>query len=320
METIYLAGYTESEKLEIAKKFLLPKTLSEHNLKTSQIKISDALIRELINSYTREAGVRQLGQLIAKITRKSIQRIMIKNSISVKITISMFEEWLGFQKFKHCEYFKSLKESTGVASGLAWTEVGGDVLEVEAVFLKGKGGLTITGQLGEVMQESVQASLSCIRSISTKIGLKEDFYSDADMHSHIPEGAIPKDGPSAGVTSVVAMVSILTGIKIDRSVAMTGEITLQGRVLPVGGLKEKILAAIRLGIKKVIVPKDNIPDIKDFEDDIKDSSIKIVYVDNIKSALEEALVSSPFKNHKVTKVITPKHSCKDKKKVPVKKK
>lgn len=291
MEVINLPGYTEEEKLQIAQQFLVPKIMAEHNLTPAQVKFSPQVIARVINEYTREAGVRQLGRILAKMTRKSIQKIMASNLKRVIIQPEDIEEWLGYPKFK--PYVKSALQSVGVSTGLAWTEVGGDVLEVEVAQLKGKGGLTITGQLGEVMQESAQASLSYIRSKAKALGLKEDFYSDIDLHVHIPEGAIPKDGPSAGITMAVAMISVLTGIPVYRHVAMSGEITLQGRVLPVGGLREKLLAAIRLGLTKVIVPADNRSEIKSFEKELH-GALELVYVETMDQVLAHALTSDVF--------------------------
>ncbi len=292
MEVIPLSGYTEQEKLEIAQSFLLPKLLKEHDLKKEQINLSEDIIKKIIDEYTKEAGVRQLERILAKVLRKSILILLKSKSVkSVKITEGMLEQWLGAPFFRKDE--RKFDQTIGVATGLAWTEVGGDVLDVEVTVMKGKGTLTITGQLGEVMQESAQAAMSYIRSRAKDFGLKDNFYSDVDIHIHVPEGAIPKDGPSAGITMAVALTSALTKVPVRRDVAMTGEVTLRGRVLQIGGLKEKLLAATRFGITKVIVPKGNAKDIKEFEKEL-DKSLKIVYVENMNEVLEEALISKPL--------------------------
>lgn len=287
MELISLSGYTSEEKFSIAVNFLLPKLKVEHGLATQQITLPDELIYKIINDYTREAGVRQLNQVLAKVMRKSIQLLLADKKLkSVKFTEELLLSWLGPEKFK--PYSRNLTQRIGVCTGLAWTEVGGDVLEVEASLFSGKGALTLTGQLGEVMQESAQAALSYVRANEQTLGIKKNFYSESDIHVHVPEGAIPKDGPSAGITVTTALVSILTKRAVKADIAMTGEITLRGRVLPVGGLKEKILAAIRLGIKTVIIPQDNVNDIKDFLPEVQDK-IKILFASNIETVLEHAL-------------------------------
>ncbi|MFH0898001.1 MAG: endopeptidase La, partial [bacterium] len=242
MEVISLSGYTDAEKLDIARRFLIPKLIKEYALKDSQILIPDQIIKTIIEGYTKEAGVRQLERVLAKILRKSIQKFLNDKDLkTIEVTQNEIDAWLKNPPFKTPEHNK--EDVVGLATGLAWTEVGGDVLEIEATILKGKGGLTLTGQLGEVMQESAQAAMSYARSRAQDFGLKKDFYSDSDVHIHLPEGAIPKDGPSAGITMTVAAVSAITKIPVKSSVAMTGEVTLRGRVLGVGGLKEKLLAA-----------------------------------------------------------------------------
>ncbi len=293
MEVISLTGYTEEEKLKIAEKFLLPTIIEEHNIENSQINFKAESIKMIISEYTREAGVRQLNRSLLKVVRKSIHLLLDKKTKRVEISEDLVEKWLGNAKYKN-----SLLSgcTVGVATGLAWTEVGGDILEVEVVKLKGKGALTITGQLGEVMQESAQASLSFIRSRAKDLGLKEDFYSNCDLHIHLPEGATPKDGPSAGITMTTALVSVLTNIAVDRSVAMSGEVTLQGRVLPVGGLKEKILAAIRHDIKKVLVPKENESDVKEFSKEI-DGKIIVDFVENMDQVLSLSLAKNPLEKN-----------------------
>ncbi|MCK4499714.1 endopeptidase La, partial [Candidatus Babeliales bacterium] len=308
MEIVSLSGYTQEEKLEIATKHLMPKLLKQYDLKTSQVQCPKEIIEKIISEYSREAGVRQLERILAKLLRKSIQ-VLIGAKPPKKVVISekMLEKWLGAAHFKPQLF--ATKAICGVATGLAWTEVGGDALEVEVTFFKGKGALTVTGQLGEVMQESAQAALSYVRSKAKEMGVKTDFYTNSDIHIHIPEGAIPKDGPSAGITIAAAITSVLTKISVRDRVAMTGEVTLRGRVLPVGGLREKLLAAGRLGIEKVIVPKDNDNDIKEFASELGDK-LKIVYADNMDTVLNEVLVTSPFAKKKTAKKTTTKKKAK----------
>ena len=298
MEIISLPGYTTKEKVEIAREFLLPKLLKEHALTSCQFKIDEELLTKIVEEYTKEAGVRQLERVIAKVLRKSIQELLKdKKRKSVTVDLDRITKWLGGPKYKKQD--KKLEEAIGLATGLAWTELGGDILDIEITILKGKGSLSLTGQLGEVMQESGQAALSYVRSRAKEFGLKEDFYADYDVHMHIPEGAIPKDGPSAGITMTAALVSAFTKIPIQKALAMTGEVTLRGRVLAVGGLKEKLLAAVRFGIKKVIVPKENEDEIKEFEKELGlDKSLEFVYADNMDDVLKHALVKSPFKGPK----------------------
>ncbi|MFH1644143.1 MAG: endopeptidase La [bacterium] len=296
MEIIELSGYTEAEKMEIAQNFLLPKLLNEYCLKASQIYIKKEALRLLVDEYTKEAGVRQLERVLAKLLRKSIQSILKDNKIKkVSIDEEKLEKWLGVPRFRKPEKKKDTKP--GLAVGLAWTEMGGDILEVEVSVLKGKGALTLTGQLGEVMQESAQAAMSYIRSRAKDFGLKPDFYSDLDVHVHVPEGAIPKDGPSAGITMGIALASALTKIPVKSKLAMTGEVTLRGRVLGVGGLKEKLLAASRFGVTKVLVPKENEKDIKEFEKELN-SKLEITYVDSMDQVIEHALKRKPKRKSK----------------------
>ncbi len=293
MEVINLAGYTVQEKLDIVKGFVWPKLLKEHALKNEAIEISKEIILKVIEEYTKEAGVRQLERILAKLIRKSIEIILVEGKTSkITLTTQNIEQWLGYPKFKKPD--RKIEDVIGVTTGLAWTEVGGDVLEIEVTVLKGKGSLSLTGQLGEVMQESAQAALSYIRSRAKDFGLKDNFYSNCDIHIHVPEGAIPKDGPSAGITITAALTSALTKIKVKPAIAMTGEVTLTGRVLPVGGLKEKLLAATRFGATTVVVPKENKDEIKEFEQEL-DSSLKIVYADKMDEVINEVLVKSPFK-------------------------
>ncbi len=294
MDVVYLSGYTDNEKMQIAKKFLMPRLLKEYALEEAQIDISDHILGKLLSDYTKEAGVRQLERTIARILRKCIKNLLEDKKLKkVVVTDDLLEVWLGVAKYRK-EAYKHSKGGVGLVTGLAWTEVGGDVLEIEVTLLKGKGALTLTGQLGEVMQESVQAALSYIRSRAKELGVKPDFYASSDIHIHLPEGAIPKDGPSAGIAMALALTSALTQIPVAKDVAMTGEITLRGRILPVGGLKEKLLAAIRFGFKKVIVPKENELDIKEFLSELE-GKLELIYADNMDTVLEHGLDESPFK-------------------------
>ena len=310
MEIIALDGYSEEEKITIARKFLIPKKLKEYGLKKSQVKISEEILRTLINEYTKEAGVRNLERVIGKIMRKSIQEFLKddtkKSSI---ITPKLLLEWLSYPPFKKSP-LDLLTNRVGITTGLAWTEVGGDILEIESTMFVGKGNLSLTGQLGDVMQESAQAALSYIRSRASEFGLTNALFSNRDLHIHMPEGATPKDGPSAGITMCTTLVSVLTKNPIKRDIAMTGEITLRGRVLGVGGLKEKILAARRYGFKTVMVPKDNVEDIQEILKDIPqlEESITIKYVEHMDEVLKEALEKNPFTKKKTLKRKTKKSS------------
>jgi ATP-dependent Lon protease len=288
MEIIELPGYTEEEKLEIAKRHLLPRQLEAHGLKPEMVQLSDKIILEIIRRYTREAGVRNLERELATICRK-VAKDVAKNPKEfkpIKVTISKLESFLGVPKYRYG--MAEEKPQVGIATGLAWTETGGALLQIEAVIMPGKGNLKITGKLGEVMQESVQAAMSYVRSRALQLGLPLDFYHKIDIHVHVPEGAIPKDGPSAGITIATAIVSALTKIPVKNTVAMTGEITLRGRVLPIGGLKEKLLAAIRGGIKTVIIPKENEKDLKDINPKIL-KPLEIVFVEHMDEVLKIAL-------------------------------
>jgi ATP-dependent Lon protease len=288
MELIELPGYTEEEKLEIAKRHLLPRQLEAHGLKPEMVQLSDKIILETIRRYTREAGVRNLERELATICRK-VAKDVAKNPKEfkpIKVTISKLERFLGVPKHRYG--VAEEKPQVGIATGLAWTETGGALLQIEAVIMPGKGSLKITGKLGEVMQESVQAAMSYVRSRALQLGFPLDFYHKVDIHVHVPEGAIPKDGPSAGITIATAIVSALTKIPVKNTVAMTGEITLRGRVLPIGGLKEKLLAAIRGGIKTVIIPKENEKDLKDINPKIL-KPLEIVFVEHMDEVLKIAL-------------------------------
>ncbi len=293
MELIEIASYTEEEKFEIARRFLIPKTLKEHDLTKRQISISDLLIKKIINDYTKEAGVRNLERIISKILRKSIQ-VLLKDKKKKRVifTEKLLKKWLGSEKFKQPPLDES--KQIGLATGLAWTEVGGDLLEVEASVVQGKGVITLTGQLGEVMQESAQAAISYIRSRVKELQLKPQFHATRDIHIHLPEGATPKDGPSAGITMCAALVSALTKNPLKPKIAMTGEITLRGRVLAVGGLKEKLLAARRYGMTEVLVPKENKSDVEDLLEEV-DPGVKITFVQNMDEILKATLTKNPFR-------------------------
>lgn len=296
MEIINLYGYTESEKLEICRQFLIPKKLSEYGLKNSQFKVTNEVLKSVISEYTKESGVRQLERVVAKLMRKSIQKILNEKVNSVTITENIVKEWMGNTKYKKTTLDPKSKDSIGIATGLAWTELGGEILEIESSIVSGKGNMQLTGQLGEVMQESAQAAVSYIRSKAIKLGIKDSFTSTKDIHIHIPEGATPKDGPSAGITICTALVSALTKNSVKPDVAMTGEITLRGRVLAIGGLKEKILAAKNYKMKTVIVPKENKDDVeellKEIGNDIGD--LQIIQVDHMDEVLKIALMKNAF--------------------------
>ncbi|MFN3740977.1 MAG: S16 family serine protease, partial [Thermodesulfovibrionales bacterium] len=288
MEVISLPGYTIWEKKEIAKHFLIPKQIKEHGLGEKNIKFSDKVILKIINNYTREAGVRNLEREIANICRKVTKNIVeTKKETPYIITIKNLEKYLGPEKFSSIEIEK--KNKVGVATGMAWTEYGGEIIFTEVLTMKGKGDLILTGQLGEVMKESARAALSYVRAHSVEFGINPVFYKELDIHFHVPEGAIPKDGPSAGVTIVSALISCLTKRPVDPNLAMTGEITLQGKVLKIGGLKAKILAAHRAGIKKVIIPKENDKDLIEIPKKIKEG-IEIIEVEDVNEVLKISLI------------------------------
>lgn len=298
MEIISLSGYTEDEKLEITRKFLIPKNLAEYALDAKQFTLPNAIIALIISEYTKEAGVRQLERTIAKLMRKVIQILLKdKKRKGVTITPELIKEWLGHPKFKKTS-LNEKKNRVGLATGLAWTELGGDLLEIETSAIPGKGGMTLTGQLGEVMQESAQAALSYIRSRNKELQLPRSFYSTKDIHVHIPEGATPKDGPSAGITIAVALVSALTNKPTKKDIAMTGEVTLQGRVLAVGGLKEKLLAAKQHGMKTVIIPHENYDDMQDILKEIDLKDLTLIYARHVDEVLTEAFMSNPFTPNK----------------------
>ncbi|MCH2549451.1 MAG: endopeptidase La [Alphaproteobacteria bacterium] len=290
LEIIRLPGYTEDEKVAIAKRHLLPKQLSENGLKENEWSISDSALYDVIRYYTREAGVRNLEREIANLARKAVKEIAVDNETKeVKVSVRNLDKYAGVRKYRYGEAEED--NLVGVVTGLAWTEVGGELLTVEAILVPGKGKMTITGKLGDVMQESVQAANAYVRSRAVEFGIEPPLFEKRDIHVHVPEGAVPKDGPSAGVAMITAMVSVLTGIPVKKDVAMTGEISLRGRVLPIGGLKEKMLAAVRGGIKSVIIPKENEKDLVDIPDNIK-KGVKIIIASTVDEVLEHALTSS----------------------------
>ncbi len=287
MEVIRIGGYTEDEKVEIAKRHLIPKQLEAHGLKKEEWSIKDAALRDLLRYYTREAGVRNLEREIAGLIRKATKEIVKKGAERVAVTPKNLEKYAGVQRFRYGE--AELEDMVGVVTGLAWTEVGGELLTIESVLVPGKGKMQITGKLGDVMQESVQAAASFVRSRAVAMGIKPTLFEKRDIHVHVPEGATPKDGPSAGVAMATSIVSVLTGNPVRKDVAMTGEITLRGRVLPIGGLKEKLLAAHRGGLKTVLFPKENEKDLADIPDNVK-KGLELVPVATVDEALKRALV------------------------------
>lgn len=290
MEVIEVPSYTEEEKLQIAKRHLLPKQVKEHGLDAGTVKISDRVMRSLIEGYTREAGVRTLERTIAKVIRKAAVTMLDEGETEVTVTEKVLHQYLGAPRFTR--ELPEKEPRVGIVNGLAYTTVGGETLEVECLTMPGKGGLRLTGQLGDVMKESAEAAFSYVRAHCADLGLADDFYKDVDIHIHVPEGAVPKDGPSAGVTMATALVSVLTGIPVRNDVAMTGEITLRGRVLPIGGLKEKTLAAYRAGITTLIIPKENQKDLEEIPPHVL-SQFKIVCVEQIEQVLENALTRMP---------------------------
>jgi ATP-dependent Lon protease len=298
MEVIRLAGYTEDEKVAIARQYLLPKQMKHNGLKHTELHMAESALRDIARYYTREAGVRNFEREVSKICRKVVKSLLLKESEGkvrkakgpVEITAKNLDKYLGVRRFTYGMAEK--KNQVGQVTGLAWTEVGGDLLTIEAVSLPGKGKTTTTGKLGDVMNESIAAALSVVRHRSKGLGIAPDFYQKTDLHIHLPEGATPKDGPSAGVAIATAIVSIMTGVPVRADVAMTGEITLRGEVLPIGGLKEKLLAAGRGGIKTVLIPEENVKDLVEIPDEIK-NRLEIRPVRWIEQVLELALERQP---------------------------
>ncbi len=289
MEVIRISGYTEDEKMEIAKKYLLPKQIKENGLKAGEWTVSDEALKDIIRYYTRESGVRSLEREISKLARKGVKDIVTKTKDTIKIDEKNLNDYLGVKKFKYGEIEN--KDGTGIVTGLAWTEVGGELLTIESVIMPGKGKMEITGKLGEVMQESVKAAKSFVRSRCLEYGIIPPVFEKKDIHIHVPEGATPKDGPSAGIAMVTSIVSSLTGIPVKREVAMTGEVTLRGRVLPIGGLKEKLLAALRGGIKTVLIPDENEKDLSEIPKNVIEG-LKIIPVKTVDEVLKVALTKS----------------------------
>ena len=287
MEVIELNSYTDEEKVEIAKRHLLPKQLKEHGLKKSQLRLSDDALRKMIAAYTRESGVRVLERQIGRLCRKAAMQLVQGDVKRVSITDKNLKDFLGVERYTESVHIT--KDETGVVNGLAWTEVGGEILEVEVNVMDGSGKLELTGNLGTVMQESAKTALSCLRSRSQTLGIERDFYQTKDIHIHFPEGAVPKDGPSAGIAITTAMLSALTGRKVRGDVAMTGEVTLRGRVLPIGGLKEKTMAALRNGVKTVIIPKENEKDLEEIDRTVR-SKLQFIGVETVDAVFAAALV------------------------------
>ena len=290
MEIISLAGYTEDEKREIARRHLIKKQVKNHGLKSGEFDLTDDALNEIIRRYTREAGVRNLEREIAKLARKAVTRIVKGDAQQVSVTEDNLDDFLGVKKYKYG--LAEDEHQVGVVTGLAWTSVGGDLLSIEALKLPGKGRMKTTGKLGDVMKESIDAASSYVRSISPEIGVKPTQFDKLDIHVHVPEGATPKDGPSAGLAMVTSIVSVLTGIAVRKDIAMTGEVTLRGNALPIGGLKEKLLAALRGGIKTVLIPQENEKDLADIPDNVKEG-LEIIPVKHVKHVLEHALIEAP---------------------------
>ncbi|WP_299078792.1 endopeptidase La [uncultured Ruegeria sp.] len=290
MEIIPLAGYTEDEKSEIAKQHLIGKQVKNHGLKDKEFELTDEALQKMIRTYTREAGVRNLEREIAKVARKSLTKIIKKEAETVKVTPDNLDEFLGVPKFRYG--LAEQDDQVGVVTGLAWTSVGGDLLHIEALKLPGKGRMKTTGKLGDVMKESIDAASSYVRSISPQIGVKPPKFDKLDIHVHVPDGATPKDGPSAGLAMVTSIVSVLTGIPVRKDIAMTGEVSLRGNAMPIGGLKEKLLAALRGGIKTVLIPEENEKDLAEIPDNVKEG-LDIIPVAHVSEVLKQALVRAP---------------------------
>jgi ATP-dependent Lon protease len=290
METIRLTGYTEDEKLEIAKQHLFSEALKKHGLEAKEFAIKDDAMLQIIRRYTRESGVRNLTREIQNLARKAVKDLLLSKKKKVVVDLKLLEEYLGAPKYRYGE--AETEDQVGVVTGLAWTEVGGELLTIEGVMMPGKGKMTVTGNLKEVMKESISAAATYVRSRCIDFGIKPPMFDTKDIHVHVPEGATPKDGPSAGIGMATAITSIMTGIPVRRDIAMTGEVTLRGRVLPIGGLKEKLLAALRGGIKKVLIPQDNVKDLTDLPDSVK-SGLEIVPVSRMDEVLAHALVRMP---------------------------
>ncbi len=290
MEVIRIAGYTEDEKIEIARRHLIVKAVKDHGLKEGEFEVKDEALRMLVRRYTREAGVRNLERELATLARKAVKNILMTDKTSIVVDEAVVEDYLGVPRYRYGE--AESEDQVGVVTGLAWTEVGGELLTIEGVMMPGKGKMTVTGNLRDVMKESISAAASYVRSRSIDFGIEPPKFDHRDIHVHVPEGATPKDGPSAGIAMATTVISVMTGIPIRRDVAMTGEITLRGRVLPIGGLKEKLLAALRGGLKTVIIPEDNAKDLVDIPDNVK-NGLDIIPVARMEEVLKTALVRQP---------------------------
>jgi ATP-dependent Lon protease len=290
MEIIRIAGYTEDEKVEIARKHLVPAAVAKHGLDSKEWSIDDEGLLTLIRRYTREAGVRNLERELSNLIRKAVKELMTSKKKSIAVTAANLKDYLGVEKYRYGEI--EAEDLIGVVTGLAWTDVGGELLTIEAAMMPGKGRMTVTGNLRDVMKESISAAASYVRSRAVAFGIEPPLFDKRDIHVHVPEGATPKDGPSAGVAMVTAIVSVMTGIPVRRDVAMTGEITLRGRVLPIGGLKEKLLAAARGGMKTVLIPEENAKDLTEISDAIK-KNLDIVPVTRMDEVISRALVKTP---------------------------
>ncbi|WP_297934771.1 endopeptidase La, partial [uncultured Brevundimonas sp.] len=289
MEIIRVSGYTEDEKVEIAKRHVLPKQLKDHGLKEGELIVPEETIRELIRYYTREAGVRSLERALGGLARKAVREMAKTKAVSITVDAAKLAEYAGVKKFRYGE--TDSEDQVGIVTGLAWTEFGGDILTIEAIKMPGRGRMTVTGNLKEVMKESISAAASYVRSRSLAFGVKPPVFEKTDIHVHVPDGATPKDGPSAGVAMTVAMVSVLTGIPIRKDIAMTGEITLRGRVTAIGGLKEKLLAALRSGVKTVLIPQENEKDLEEVPENVK-SALEIIPISTADEALKWALTGT----------------------------
>jgi ATP-dependent Lon protease len=290
MEIITLAGYTEDEKREIAKQHLVPKVMKNHGLRPGEFELSDEALNEMVRTYTREAGVRNLEREIAKVARKATTKLVKKEVKQVVVTDENLDDFLGVKKFRYGLAEK--EDQIGVVTGLAWTSVGGDLLSIEALRLPGKGRMKTTGKLGDVMKESIEAAASYVRSIGPQIGVKPPKFDKTDIHVHVPDGATPKDGPSAGLAMVTSIVSVLTQIPVRKDIAMTGEVSLRGNAMAIGGLKEKLLAALRGGIKTVLIPVENERDLPEIPDNVK-QGLQIIPVSHVSEVLKHALVRQP---------------------------
>jgi ATP-dependent Lon protease len=290
MEVIRIAGYTEEEKVEIARRHLIPEAVKKHGLLEKEWSIDDEALQMLIRRYTREAGVRNLARELSNLARKAVKEILLSKKKKVPVTAKTLPDFLGVPKYRYGE--TETEDQVGVVTGLAWTEVGGELLTIEGVMMPGRGKMTVTGNLKEVMKESISAAASYVRSRAIDFGIEPPLFDKRDIHVHVPEGATPKDGPSAGIGMATAIVSVLTSIPVRHDIAMTGEVTLRGRVLPIGGLKEKLLAALRGGVKKVLIPEENAKDLVDLPASVK-NGMEIVPVSRMEEVIRHALVRQP---------------------------